>query len=204
MNTDALLKEFAAWSPVETVAAALGLIYLILAARRSLWCWLCAFISSGIYCWLFLDRQLYQQSLLQIFYVWMAIYGYLSWRGKPGETEKLAITRWPLRRHIVVAAGVLILTCVTGWFEQHHTKASMPYLDAFTTWGAVITTWMVARKVIENWLYWLAVDSASAWMCFKSGLPATTLLFIVYLGIVIAGYFSWRRTLDARQPATQG
>jgi nicotinamide mononucleotide transporter len=85
----------------------------------------------------------------------------------------------------------------TGWAEARFTTAPFPYLDAFTTWGSVITTWMVARKVLENWLYWLLVDCVMVYLSYVAGLPATTLLFVIYLGIVIAGFLAWRRSLPA-------
>lgn len=194
MNELSFITELSAWSPLETVAAVLALLYLILAARQNLWCWLCAFISTAIYLSLFFEHQLYQQSLLQIFYLVMAVYGYLHWRSGRHAAE-LPVTTWPISRHLQVAVVVAILTLITGWLEARYTDAPLPYLDAFTTWGSVITTWMVARKVLENWLYWLVVDSVLVYVYFVSSLPATALLFVIYLGIVIAGYFSWRRTL---------
>ncbi len=201
MSLHALIAELSGWSPLEVLAAVLALAYLVLAARQNIWCWLCAFVSTALYFGLFLDRHLYQQSLLQIFYLAMAVYGYMHWRRGPGAGAKLPITRWPLGRHLQAAAAVTILTLITGGLEARFTNASLPYLDAFTTWGSAVTTWMVARKVIENWLYWLVVDGISAYVYFLSGLPATMLLFVIYLGIVVAGYISWRRTLRATAPA---
>jgi nicotinamide mononucleotide transporter len=201
VSSATFLQELAAWSALETVAAILALAYLVLAARESLWCWVCAFGSTVIYLGLFFDRQLYQQSLLQIFYLGMAVYGFLSWRGGKRQQEELAITSWPAKNHVVTAVAVLGLTFVTGWLEDRYTSAPMPYLDAFTTWGSVITTWMVTRKVIENWLYWLLIDGALVYVYYRSNLPATALLFVIYLGIVIAGYFRWRRVLRDRPVA---
>jgi nicotinamide mononucleotide transporter len=204
VSLETLLNELRAWSPVEATAAGLALAYLVFAARQSLWCWPCAFVSTAIYFVLFLERQLYQQSLLQIFYLGMAVYGFVHWRharGAPAIRDKnpssveLRVTSWPRRRHLQAASGVFALTCLTGWLEARYTAAPMPYLDAFTTWGSVVTTWMVARKVLENWLYWLVVDGVLVYVYFRSGLPATTVLFVIYLAIVIAGYLSWRRTL---------
>lgn len=198
MNREQFLAELAAWSPLETVAAVLALLYLVLAARQNIWCWLCAFLSTTIYLGLFFDRQLYQQSVLQIFYLVMAVYGYIHW--KRDDARDLPVTRWPLSRHVQAAIAVIALTLITGWLEARFTDARLPYLDAFTTWGSVVTTWMVARKVLENWLYWLIVDGVLVYVYFVSALPATALLFVIYLGIVIAGYFSWRRS-PQRTPA---
>ncbi len=191
----ALLAELSAWSPVELIAAILALAYLVLAARQNFWCWPCALVSTAIYLWLFFERALYQQSLLQVFYIAMAIYGWWHWRRGGAGDGALTVSRWQPAQHAVAASLVLALTLVTGWLEARFTPAPYPYLDAFTTWGSVVTTWMVARKVLENWLYWLVVDSVMVYLSYVARLPATVLLFVIYLGIVVAGFFAWRRSL---------
>ncbi len=189
-----LLAELAASGPPELIAVFLGLAYLVLAARLSIWCWPAAFVSVAIYLWLFFEHQLYQQALLQVFYLVMAVYGFMKWRTGLEEPDA-AIRRWGAREHAVAVVAVLVLTLVTGALEAQFTDARFPYLDAFTTWGSVVTTWMVTRRVLENWLYWIVVDSVMVYVAFASGLVATAGLFFVYLGIVVAGYFAWRRRL---------
>jgi nicotinamide mononucleotide transporter len=195
-----VLRELAGSGPVEVAAVLLALAYLVLAARLSLWCWPAAFVSTAIYLALFAQRQLYQQSLLQLFYLVMAVYGFLQWRRGIDQADA-AITRWRLREHGVAIGVVLALTVVTGALEARYTDAALPYLDAFTTWGSVVTTWMVVKRVLENWLYWIVVDGVLVYVSLESGLVATAGLFIVYIGIVIAGYVAWRRRI-ARAAAT--
>jgi nicotinamide mononucleotide transporter len=77
----------------------------------------------------------------------------------------------------------------------------MPYLDAVTAWGAVIASWMMARKVLENWLYWIILDSIMVVVSWRSRLPATALLFVIYVGMAAVGYFSWRRSQRQAQTA---
>lgn len=191
---DTVLRELAGSGPFELAAVLLALAYLVLAARLSLWCWPAAFVSTAIYLALFADKQLYQQSLLQVFYLVMAVYGFVQWRRGIAEPDA-AITRWRLSQHAAAIVAVVVLTVVTGMLEARYTDAALPYLDAFTTWGSVVTTWMVVKRVLENWLYWIVVDGVLVYVSFASGLVATAGLFLVYLGIVIAGYFSWRRRL---------
>ena len=196
----AILNELAASGPPELVAVILGLAYLILAARLSLWCWPAAFVSTAIFLWLYLERGLYQQSLLQVFYLVMAVYGFVQWRGG-AHADPRPIVSWTARQHLAAAGLVAAATLVTGAIEARYTPAALPYVDAFTTWGSVITTWMVARKVLENWLYWLVVDGVLVYLMIASHLVATAVLFAVYLGIVVAGYFTWRRELVTARPA---
>lgn len=189
----AIIEQFLATSPWEAVASLLGLAYLLLAVRRNLLCWLCAFVSTAIYLMLFAKAALYMQSLLQVFYLVMAVYGFLDWRRGRTDTGEVKIESWTVNRHLTMALLVIIASAINGWWLDHWTDSPAPYLDSFVTWGSVVTTWMVARRIIENWLYWIVVDSAAAWLYFSQGLLATTVLFIIYLGIVVRGYFVWRR-----------
>jgi nicotinamide mononucleotide transporter len=74
-------------------------------------------------------------------------------------------------------------------------------VDAFVAWVSVLATWMVARKVLENWLYWIVVDSVAAALYWSQGLHATAVLFVVYVVIAVRGYFTWRADLDRKVAA---
>jgi nicotinamide mononucleotide transporter len=139
------------------------------------------------------DKRLYMQVGLNVFYVAMAVYGYLEWRRGRNSDGEVQILRWSTRAHLLAAASVAIASGFNGWWMAAHTDASSPYLDALITWASVLTTWMVARRVIENWLYWVVVDSVAAYVYFQQGLHVTALLFIAYVGIVIHGYRVWVR-----------
>jgi nicotinamide mononucleotide transporter len=199
-----LIEQFRATSPWEALGSLLGLAYLLLAVRRNLLCWLCAFLSTAIYLVLFAQVSLYMQSLLQVFYLVMAVYGFLNWRRGRTEAGDVRIESWTVNRHVTVALIVIIASLINGWWLETYTDSPAPYLDSFVTWGSVVTTWMVARRIIENWLYWIVVDGVAAWLYYSQGLLATTVLFVIYLGIVVRGYFVWRReqTLQNRAVAT--
>lgn len=188
-----LIEQLAATSPWEALGSLLGLAYLLLAVRRNLLCWLCAFLSTAIYLALFAKAALYMQSLLQVFYLVMAVYGFIDWRRGRTESGEVRIESWTVNQHVAVAVLVMMATASNGWALARWTDSPAPYLDSFVTWGSVVTTWMVARRIIENWLYWIVVDGVAAWLYFSQGLLATTVLFVIYLGIVVRGYFVWRR-----------
>jgi nicotinamide mononucleotide transporter len=188
-----LVSQLLATSPWEAAASLTGLAYLLLAVRRNLLCWLCAFVSTSIYLVLFARTAWYMQSVLQVFYLAMAVYGFIDWRkGRTAEGE-VVIRSWTPVWHATVAVAVVAASAVNGWVLAHYTDAAAPYIDSFVTWGSVVTTLMVARRVIENWLYWVVVDSVAAWLYYSQGMLATTVLFVIYLGVVIHGYFVWRR-----------
>lgn len=196
-----IIEQFLATSPWEAAASLLGLAYLLLAVRRNLLCWLCAFISTSIYIALFFQAALYMQVLLNGFYLVMAVYGFIHWRRGRTESGDVRIESWTVSQHARVALLVIIASALNGWVLARWTDSPAPYLDSFVTWGSIVTTWMVARRIIENWLYWIVVDAVAAWLYYGQGLLATTVLFIIYLGIVVRGYFVWRReqTLQGKQ-----
>lgn len=195
------VPELLATPPAEAIAAALGLFYLLLAVRRNLLCWFCAFASTAIYLVLFARAALYMQSLLQVFYLAMAVYGFLDWRKGKTQAGEVLIRSWTAKEHLAAAALVVIATAASGLVLARTTDAVAPYLDSFVTWGSVVTTWMVARRVIENWLYWILVDGLAIYLYVEQGLLATALLFVIYLGIVVHGYFVWRRERLQQQAA---
>ncbi|MBM96051.1 MAG: nicotinamide mononucleotide transporter [Oceanospirillaceae bacterium] len=186
-----------AMSLLEVVAVALGLAYLVLAMRQNSWCWYAAFGSTAIYIWLFWSVSLPMESALNVYYLAMAVYGWWVWRHGNTDvanqkTSELPIQSWGMQNHLLAIGGVTVLTLVSGYLLSSFTDAARPYVDSFTTWGAVITTWMVARKVLENWLYWIVVDSVAAWLFFDRELYLTSLLMVIYVGMVVAGWFRWR------------
>jgi len=187
----ALLQAAQAMSAWEAAAVVLGVAYLLLAMRESLWCWYAAFISTAIFLVLFWDVGLLMESGLQVYYLAMAIYGWWQWQhGSEGKPE-LAISSWGTRQHMIALVLVLLASAASGTLLQQFTGAALPYLDSFTTWGSILTTWMVARKILENWLYWLVIDSVSIYLYLDRELYLTALLFAVYLVIVLFGYRKW-------------
>ena len=126
-----LLSQLLATSPWEASAALLGLAYLLLAVRRNLLCWLCAFISTSIYLVLFARAALYMQSLLQVFYIVMAVYGFIDWRKGRTADGQVVIRSWTATQHALVAAAVVVASVVNGWLLTQNTDAAAPYLDLY-------------------------------------------------------------------------
>ena len=190
----AALKTVSVW---EITAVVLALVYLVLAIRQSIACWFAAILSTSIYIVLMYQAGLYMESALQLFYIAMAVYGWIHWRRGEGPDHTLEVTRRPLTWHALAIAVVLVITLLSGWLLTRHTDAALPYLDSFTTWGAIVATWMVARKILENWYYWFVIDSVSIYLYVSRGLFLTALLFALYLVLIVIGYRTWRRSMQA-------
>ena len=116
---------------------------------------------------------------------------------KINDEQELKITSWKKRYHVYAIIIVTLLAIISGFLLEKYTQAALPFLDAFTTWGAIIATYMVAKKIIENWIYWFVIDSISIYLFISRELYLTSLLFFIYLIIIIFGYRSWRKKLNA-------
>ena len=184
----------------EALAVMLAVAYLVLAIRQNIWCWAAAAASTLLYLFIMYHSKLYMQSLLQLYYLGMAAYGWYSWRRPRAGGGELPVSTWPLRYHALAVALVLLLVFVSAGLLQRFSDGALPYLDAFTAWAAVVTTFMVARKILENWIYWFVIDSVSIGLYLDRELYFTAALFAAYLVLVVIGYRSWRASMS-RQTA---
>lgn len=181
---------------LETLAVLFSITYVVLAARENIWCWTAAAISVALYTYICYNAKLYAETSLQIFYFLMAIIGYLSWKGLKSKNEnteikKSDIIELKIKYHFfIIILGVLI-SFVFGYILSTYTDAKMPLLDSFTTVFSVFATIMVVKKVLENWLYFIAVDIASIYLYYSRDLDQTAILFMIYTLIAIFGYFNW-------------
>ena len=189
---DAVVAAIAAVTPLEWLAVALAIAYLLLAIRQNAWCWAFAIASSALYFMLFLRAGLVMQSALQVFFIAMAIYGWRQWRGTATRAPA-PIRRWPAPRHVIALLAVGLATVVNGALVGHEGAGVVPYADAGVAWASVLTTWLVARKIIENWLYWIAIDVVAAVLYGSQGLHATAALYVLYAALAVRGYLEWRR-----------
>ena len=180
---------------LEVAAVVLAVIYLLLAIRQNIWCWAAAAVSTLLYLYIMYAARLYMASALQVFYLGMAGYGWYEWRyGGKGHTE-LKVSTWPWRNHLVAGLVVLLLVVVSGELLSRYSSAALPFADSFTTWAAVVATYMVARKILENWVYWFVIDAVSVYLYLSRELYFTAALFVAYLVMIVFGYRSWRRSM---------
>jgi nicotinamide mononucleotide transporter len=179
----------------EVLAVVLAITYVVLAIRQNIWCWAAAAASVLIYLFVLFHSKLYMQSLLQLYYLAMAAYGWYHWRRPRAAGGQLPVTTWPWRAHAIAIGVVLSLVYVSVEVLTRYSDSPLPHLDALTAWGAIVATFMVARKVLENWLYWLVIDAVSIWLYLERGLYFTVGLFCVYLVMVVIGYRSWRASM---------
>ena len=175
----------------EVLAVFSGIVYLLLAMRENNLCWYFAFFQTGIYTLLFWQVSLLMDSALNVYYMAMAVYGWWFWRRGGRSHTAASIRRWTLAYHGIAVLAIAIVSISSGYLLALYTEAAWPYVDSFTTWASVLTTWMVAQKILENWLYWLVIDSVSIALYVDRGLYFTALLFFIYVIIAIFGFVQW-------------
>lgn len=184
-----LLIEFN-WSILETIAVILSLLYVYLAAHQNNLCWLAAVISVSLYIYICFNAKLYAETILQVFYFLMAIYGFYSWKK---NNSQLQISTWPIKKHLFIILLGTVLTFFLGFIFSNFTDAEMPLVDSFTTVFSVFATYMVVKKILSNWLYFIIIDIISTYLYFSRDLHLTSLLFLLYTFIAVAGFIKWNR-----------
>jgi nicotinamide mononucleotide transporter len=180
---------------LELLSVLFALAYLGLAIRQSNWCWPAALVSVLLALVVFFDAKLYMESALQIFYFAMGVYGWMQWQHGGAQHDGVRVHWWPARTHAVTMGSIAAGTAGFAWLLARATDSPYPFLDSFTTVGAIVTTFMVTRKVIENWIYWLVIDSVLVYLCLQRGLYWYAGLYVLYLGMCLVGFRSWLSTL---------
>jgi len=193
---NSLVSEYVQWSTLESIAVVFAVLYLLLAIRENIWCWLCAGVSTSIFVVIYINALLYMEALLNVFYLCMAIYGWFNWhQGARGEFDGHApIQVWNIRTHTIALVATAVAALLAGYYLDRATIAKFPYIDSATTFASIWATLLVARKVLENWWYWLVIDAVSVFIYWERGLELTAGLFVVYLFMIPFGYRHWLRS----------
>ena len=176
-------------SILEWAGVITGVLYVILAAKKMILCWLFALISTGLFIFICFEEKLFIESGLQVFYFAMAIYGWLNW--KKDQDKDLRIQVWSLKYHLI---NIVLSTAVAlslGWLMAMFTSEASPYLDAFTTIFSLAATFMVAQRVLDNWIYWIIIDLGLAYLYSTRGLELAGLQYLIFSIIAIFAWYSW-------------
>jgi nicotinamide mononucleotide transporter len=186
------ISQIAATSPLEWVAVVLAIAYVWLAAKQNSWCWLCAFINTASYSWVFWQVTLPLQAALNLFYMAMAGYGYYQWsKGKGDADEIKRVTSWPLWLHALIVPTMLLSAWGLSQIASSQFNSEYLLLDASINLLSVVTTFMVAHKILQNWVYWFFINLASAYLYLQVGYALSACLFLGYVGFSIFGYYQW-------------
>jgi nicotinamide mononucleotide transporter len=185
------------WSLLEGGAAAFGVVSVYLSTRQNIWSWPTAIVNVALYTFVFFQGRLYGQMGLQPIYLALSVYGWYQWLHGGEQRTELHVSRASPR----LLGGLLILN-VLGWLALtavlRQTDAALPRLDALLTTTSLIAQWMMTRKILENWMLWIAVDVVYVPMFFSQRLYATAMLYSAFLVLAIMGLVEWRRSVVQR------
>ena len=187
---------------MEITAVLLAILYLVLVVKQNILCWLAGIISSVLYFFILRSASLYMEAYLQIFYVFMGFYGWSQWRMGRSSRNNFVVNTWSKSKHFFAISLILIFSSISSFFLKSFTDAALPFFDALVTYGAIVATYMVAKKLLENWIYWLVIDSISILLFISRDLLLTAFLFGIYVVIIFFGYKSWNKILKENNAVT--
>lgn len=184
---------------LEIAGFTIGLIYLYWEYHANSRMWIAGLIMPMISMWVYFSKGLYADFAMNIYYLLIAIYGYIAWtfNFRKKKKEDLPIRHITLRT-LIATAGVfaLVYAALAAWLI-FGTDSTVPWYDAFTTALSIVATWMLARKYIEQWIAWILVDIVCVGLYIYKGIYFYSALYLVYTVIALFGYFKWKKMMTA-------
>ena len=184
---------------LEIIGTFIGLIYLWLEYRASIYLWAASIVMPAIYIFVYYDAGLYADFGINIYYLGAALYGWAVWRygGKAREQEELPITHMPMRNYLKAMAAFAVAFGAIAWLLINHTDSDVPWCDAFTTALSIIGMWMLARKYVEQWWVWMVVDVVCVGLYIYKELYFTSALYALYAVVAVFGWRNWMNIMKS-------
>ena len=190
---------------LDFTTAALGLAYIILEYRASIWMWAVGFVMQALGIVLYYQKGLYADCGMEFYYIAMTIYGFIIWkygrrnqqsspqRGEVGSGHP--ITHMPLRIAAIWVGVTAVIWATIYYLLVTYTNSRVPLADSFTTALSIAGIWALARKYLEQWFIWIVVDVVTCGLYFYKDIPFKASLYGLYVVIAVAGYFKWRKMM---------
>jgi nicotinamide mononucleotide transporter len=180
-------------TPTEWVAVIFSLISVLLTIRKNIWCWPVGMIGIGGYFVLMLTNKLYADMTLQVIFFVQSIIGWYYWNKVTDQKIHIThMTQYDWRISIIILIGGSISI---GYLLHTHTDGTSPYVDATASVGSIIATWLLSKKRLENWWFWLFVDFIYIWLFLYKSLYASSILYAMFFGFAYWGYRSWKKEI---------
>lgn len=184
---------------IEITGSILGITYVFLSIKQNILTWLLGLLTSLLYIYVFFASKFYADMSLQVYYVWVSIYGWIIWsNGKKTEKGRIVLPVTRVSRKMSYTLGIisLLLWIVIYFILKHFTDSPVPIGDSFTTAFSIVATFMLARKILEHWIIWIVVDFISLLLYIWKGLYPTSIMFVIYTLAAAWGYFEWKKELN--------
>jgi nicotinamide mononucleotide transporter len=180
--------------PLEITGFIFGVAGVWLTSRGSIWCFPVGLVNVIVSLFLFYGHQLYSDSLQQAVYIFLLSYGWYQWtQGKTGNDLPVKNIKVTDLGYLLLSGG--ILTLALGSIFSTYTKADLPWIDAAATSLSFIAQFLIARKILENWILWIIVNIVYISVYLYKDMHLYAILFAIYLILAVYGYFSWKRTM---------
>ncbi len=182
---------------IEIVAAILGLLFIYFEIKENKLLWVTGLATSVFYIYVFFVAKLYADMSLQLYYVVVSIYGWIKWTqagNKNNTKEELPISRLTNSLAFKLLLSTTVIYFLIAYILVNYTDDAFPYWDAFTTALGIVGTWMLAQKILEQWLVWIVADAVSLCLYFYKEMYPTVVLFAVYTALAVLGYYRWKKT----------
>ena len=189
---------------LELIAVCFGLACVALYVRQNVWSWPVGLVQVCLYVWIFFQARLYSDVLLHLVYVVLQLYGWYVWTRPDASTSERRVTRLTpsaFAQWLLVGA---LSSAALGAAMHGFTDAALPYADAAVAAFSLVAQYLLARKVLENWLVWIGVDVAAIAVYLMRGLNLTAALYAVFLCMAIAGWLAWRKSLRETTASASG
>lgn len=182
------------WLDITTTA--LGLAYILLEYKASVWMWVVGFFMQSLGIVLYYQKGLYADCGMEFYYLAMTIYGFIAWMRHKQKTSDLPIRHMPKNTALVWVGLGLVFWLVIYLILSHFTNSRVPIADAFTTAFSIVGIWALARKYLEQWFVWIIVDIVTCCLYFYKDIPFKASLYGLYVVIAVFGYFKWKKTIE--------
>jgi nicotinamide mononucleotide transporter len=186
---------------IEVIALILSIVYIYLSINQRLSTWFFGFLCSILYIIVFFQTKFYAGMALQIYYAAISVYGWFSWRnGNSSSDVGLLVTKTSAKLLMRILAVSVFLFLVIYFILKKYTDSPIPLPDAYTTSFSLVATWMLTRKKLEHWIFWIFIDVASVAMFLYRGMYPTVILFVIYTVMAVTGYFRWNNSMKKNTP----
>jgi len=183
---------------IEIIGTLAGLVFLYLEIKQNKWLWPVGLLTSVMYIYVFFVAKLYADMSLQFYYVFISVYGWIAWSRGRTKTE-LPLTKLSYKLFLILLGASVLIYVLISYLLVNYTDGSIPYWDAFTTALSIVATWMLARKILEQWLVWVLVNAVSLCLYIYKGLYPTSILFLFYTILAVVGYVQWKKDWSLSQ-----
>ncbi len=179
---------------IELIGTLSGLFFLYFEIKQSKWLWPIGLFSSLMYIYVFFVSKFYADMGLQFYYVFISIYGWFHWeRSKELNKQELPVVCLSKTLFFKLLLVSLLVYILIAFVLINFTDSPLPYWDSFTTALSIVATWMLARKILEQWLVWVLVNFVSMGLYFYKALYPTAILFAIYTALALYGYYQWKK-----------